>query len=65
MRKFRLKYNYTQQQLADLMKVSRSSLSYWELGKRKPRLKDKLKISLFFIKFYFLLTFNKIVVFFR
>lgn len=52
MREFRLKHNFTQKQLAKMMKVNRSTLSCWELGIRKPCFMNKLKIAWFFVKFY-------------
>ena len=52
MREFRTRHNLTQKQLANLMKVSRSALSHWELGTRKPKLIDRIKIVWFFIKYY-------------
>jgi transcriptional regulator with XRE-family HTH domain len=52
MKNFRIKHGYSQRKLAKLMKVSRGSLSCWELGLRKPCFKSKLKIYWFYIKFY-------------
>lgn len=56
MKNFRIKHGYSQNQLAKLIKVSRSTLSCWELGIRKPYLKNKLKIYWFYIKFYLRIT---------
>lgn len=56
MKNFRIKHGYSQNQLAKLIKVSRSTLSCWELGIRKPCLKNKLKIYWFYIKFYLRIT---------
>ena len=52
MKKFRIKHNLTQRQLADLIGVSRSALSHWELKNRKPKVIHRLKIIWFFIKYY-------------
>lgn len=52
MKNFRIKHGYSQNQLAKLMKVSRGTLSCWELGLRKPCFKNKLKIYWFYVKFY-------------
>ena len=52
MKKFRLKHSYTQAQLAKMIGVSRSAYSYWETGRRKPNFRNKLRLAIFFIKFY-------------
>jgi DNA-binding XRE family transcriptional regulator len=52
MKKFRLKHNYTQAQLAKMIGVSRSTYSCWEVGLRKPTLGNKIKLAFFFFKFY-------------
>ena len=52
MRKFRLKHNLTQYQLAKLMKVNRSTLSCWEIGIRKPSFWNRIKIAWFYIKYH-------------
>jgi DNA-binding XRE family transcriptional regulator len=52
MKKFRLKHSYTQAQLSKMIGVSRSTYSTWELGIRKPNLRNKLRLAFFFIKFY-------------
>ena len=52
MKNFRLRHKLSQRQLAKLMNISRGTLSCWESGYRKPCLKSKLKIALFYIKFY-------------
>ena len=52
MKKFRLKHNYTQAQLSKMIGVSRSTYSCWELGLRKPTFKNKIKLAIFYIKFY-------------
>ena len=43
---FRRAKNLTQQDLADLMKVSRNSVTNWETGKREPRAADIKKLAL-------------------
>lgn len=52
MKNFRIKHGLSQRQMSKLMKISRGTLSCWELGVRKPCFKSKLKIALFFIKYY-------------
>ena len=52
MKDFRIKHNLTQKEMSKMMKVSRSTYSCWELGVRKPCLKSKIKIALFYIKYY-------------
>ena len=43
---FRKAKDLTQQDLADLMKVSRNSVTNWETGKREPRAADIRKLAL-------------------
>lgn len=52
MKKFRLKHNYTQAQLAKMIGVSRFTYSCWEAGVIKPTFRNKIRIAFFYIKFY-------------
>ncbi len=44
-RKFRKENNLTQQQLADLLGVSRESISMYERGERTPRYEKLIKLA--------------------
>lgn len=52
MKRFRIKHHLSQRQLAQMIGISRGTYSCWELGLRKPNLKNRCKIILFYIKYY-------------
>lgn len=62
-KKERLKHNYTQEQLGELLYVSRSTISSWEVGRNTPDLDTVVMISdLFNISLDKLLKEDKVVV---
>lgn len=52
MKRFRIKHHLSQRQIAKMIGISRGTYSCWELGLRKPNFKNKLRILLFFVKYY-------------
>lgn len=44
----RIKNNLTQQQLADKLKVDRTSIGYWETGKKEPKMETVIKLAEYF-----------------
>ena len=52
LKRFRLKHNYSQRQISELIGISRVIYSLYELGRIQLTLKDKIKVILFIIKFY-------------
>ena len=48
LRELRLRYNFTQQQLANKLNVTKSVISYYELQERSPSPDILIKLSLIF-----------------
>lgn len=48
LRDLRIKNNYTQEEFAEKLDISRSKVSSWENGKRDMNIKDGIKISQIF-----------------
>lgn len=47
-RELRHEYSFTQQQVADKLNVSKSTITHWELGDSKPSIESLLELSKMF-----------------
>ena len=46
--KYRMKYHYNQEQLAELLYVSRQAVSRWELGQAVPTIDNMIELTRLF-----------------